>query len=262
MSLKEKTGLAMYTVHQTVLKDMGAAFEKLAALGYRGMEFYGELENFPPEDVRAALDNSGMAITGWHIDWKRLHEESFQHTVQHLLKSGCTTAIVQCLGGKWNIGHDQSQECRDRWLYYAEWMNRASEQLKKEGLRLGYHNHEHEFLLKYEEKSVYDLLYENLEPDIVMELDSGNCIEGGGDPLEVLKKYKDRKVLLHLKPYSLKKGFDVVLGDGDDANDWRAILHQPWVDFEWLLVESENTALPEMENAGKCLENLKKYLDQ
>lgn len=261
MGLKEKTGLAMYTVHRAVHEDMGAAFEKAAALGYRGMEFYGEPENFPAKDVRAALRNSGLEITGWHIGYRRLHEESFQNTVQHLQSCGCTTAVIQCLGGKWNIGHDQSRECKDRWLYYAEWMNRTGERLKKEGLCLGYHNHEHEFLLKYDEKSVYDLLYENLSPDIVMELDSGNCIEGGGDPLSVLEKYKDRRVLLHLKPYSFQRGFDVVLGDEDDANDWQALLHQPWVSFERILVESENTALPEMENAERCLENLKRYLD-
>lgn len=259
MSLAEKTGLAMYTVHQAVEKNMEAAFEKIAALGYRGIEFYGELEKFPADNVRGALKNSGMEITGWHVDWKSLHEESFQNTVQYLQKVGCRTAIVQCLGGKWNVGHNQSQECKDRWIYYIEWMNQVNEQLKKEGISLGYHNHEHEFVLHYDGKSVYDLLYENLAPDIVMELDSGNCIEGGADPLTVLEKYSDRRVTLHLKPYSLQRGFDVVLGDVDDANDWQAILHQQWVNFEHILVESENTTLSEMENAGRCLENLKKY---
>lgn len=251
----------MFTVHRAVLADMRAAFEKVAALGYRGIEFYGELENFPAVKVRTALKSSGLEITGWHVDYGGLREESFQNTVRHLQSCGCTMAIIPCLGGKWNIGHDQSRECRDRWLYYAEWMNRVNRRLKKEGLCLGYHNHEHEFLIRYGQKSVYDLLYENLSPDIVMELDSGNCVEGGGNPAAVLEKYKDRRALLHLKPYSFQRGFDVVLGEEDDANDWQALLHQPGGNLERILVESENTALPEMENAKKCLENLKKYLD-
>ena len=260
MELTEKTGLAMYTVHQTVKQDMRNAFIKLSDMGYRGIEFYGELENFPEENVKNALSDGGVKIVGWHLDWKRLHEESFGRTVQHLQGCGCDLAVVQCLGGKWNVGHDRSRECKDRWLYYIEWLNQVSEQLKKEGIRLAYHNHEHEFALFYGGKSVYDIMYENLSTDVVMELDSGNCIEGGGDPLKVLEKYKDRQIILHLKPYSKQKGFDVVLGDEWDDNDWNAILHQSWTDFEWLLVESENCRLPEMENAVGCIDNLRKYL--
>lgn len=250
----------MYTVHQAVEMNMKNAFMKLSDLGYRGIEFYGELENFPEEKVRDALHGSGMEIVGWHLDWKRLHEKSFGSTVGHLQKCGCRLAVVQCLGGKWNVGHDQSEECKDRWLYYVEWMNQVNERIRREGIRLAYHNHEHEFTLHYDEKTVYDLLYENLSSDIVMELDSGNCIEGGGDPLRVLEKYRDRQIVLHLKPYSRQKGFDVVLGDESDENDWNALLHQPWTEFEWLLVESENGSLPEMENAARCIENLSKYL--
>ena len=164
------------------------------------------------------------------------------------------------MGGKWNVGHDPSGECEDRWLYYTEWLNQVGEQLKGEGIRLAYHNHEHEFFLHYGGKTVYDIMYENLSPDIVMELDTGNCIEGGGDPLKVLEKYRDRQIILHLKPYSRQKGFDVVLGDESDDNDWNAILHQSRTQFEWLLVESENGKLPEMENAGRCIDNLQKYI--
>lgn len=262
MDLRKKTGIAMYTVHHAAEKGIADTFIKLSGMGYQGVEFFGELEKFPADQVRRALQAGGMAVTGWHLDWKRLHEDSFYNTIEHLLKCGCTMAVVQCLGGKWNVGHDQNGENRDRWLYYAEWMNRVSEQAKREGLRLAYHNHEHEFALHYDGKSVYDLLYENLSPEIVMELDSGNCIEGGADPVQVIEKYRDRPMILHLKPYSRKKGFEIVLGDSEDENDWQTILCRSGKQFEWLLVESENTVLPEMENAVMCMKNLKKYLTQ
>ena len=260
MNLTEKTGLAMYTVHQAVEKDLKGTFKKLSDMGYRGIEFYGELERFPEEKVKDALENGGLEIVGWHLDWKRLHEESFGSTVRHLQSCGCDLAVVQCLGGKWNVGHDQSGECKDRWLYYIDWLNRVSEQLKKEEICLAYHNHEHEFSLCYGGETVYDIMYGNLAPDIVMELDSGNCIEGGGDPLKILERYRDRQVVLHLKPYSRQKGFDIVLGDEADDNDWGAILHQRWTEFEWLLVESENSCLPELENADRCMDSLRTYI--
>lgn len=78
--------------------------------------------------------------------------------------------------------------------------------------------------------------------------------------MQILKQYHDRDVLLHLKPWSYDRGFDVVLGETDDANDWERILKPETKDCMWLLVESENTALPELENAERCMRGLKKYL--
>lgn len=260
MKWMDKTGLAMYTLHEAVNKNMEAAFEQAAAIGAHGMEFYGELEAFRPGQVINALQSSGLVMTGWHLDWGRLHGKTFYHTVEYLQKCGCTMVVIQCLGGKWNVGHDQSGECLDRWIYYAEWMNDVNERLRKEGIRLGYHNHEHEFALHYDGKTVYDILYGQLERSIIMELDSGNCIEGGGNPVDVLERYQDRELILHLKPYSVQNGFDVILGEQDDANDWKALLEKGAERSSWLLLESENTALLEMENVEKCFQGLKKYL--
>lgn len=91
-----------------------------------------------------------------------------------------------------------------------------------------------------------------------MEFDSGNCIEGGDDPLRVLRKYQGRPMILHMKPYSHTLGFETTLGAPEDANDWAAILANGC--FEWMLVESECTTLPEEENARLCIQGLRSYL--
>ena len=89
---------------------------------------------------------------------------------------------------------------------------------------------------------------------------TGNCIEGGDDPMRILKKYKNREMLLHLKPYSYVNGFDTIIGAQDDANDWKAILDPVNKEYSWLLVESENEQLPEMKNAQLCIQGMKKYI--
>ena len=53
----------------------------------------------------------------------------------------------------------------------------------------------------------------------------------------------------------------MVLGDGDDANDWGGILDPDAQNCRWLLVESENASLPEMKNAGLCMRGLKQYFN-
>ena len=253
-------GLGMYTVFESAQKDMTNSFVQLAQMGYTGMEFYGEPADFPADRVIHALQESGLALTGWHIEWRNLQEKTFGPTVEYLHKVGCPMAIIPCLGGKWNVGHDSSEECKDRWLYYIEDLNHIYEKLQKEGLGMGYHNHEHEFQLHYDGQTVFDLLYENFAPGIVMEFDSGNCIEGGANPLEVLRKHAERPKILHLKPYSKKEGFDVVLGSEQDDNNWKEILKDSGADFKWLLIESEDRALPEMTNAKLCMEGLRRFL--
>lgn len=252
-----KYGLGMYTVHKSVKQDMYGTFLKLAEMGYRAIEFYGEMD-FDVKAVRSALQDSGLTMTGWHVEWRDLQKDRYEDTVKYLQQLGCPTAVIPCLGGKWQVAHEPSEECKDIWLYYADEINRISEKLKKEGIRTGYHNHEHEFQLVYEGKRVFNLLFDNLSEEVIMEFDSGNCIEGGADPVEILSSYPKRDVILHLKPYSPKLGFDIVLGSAEDANDWNRILKHR--DYLWYLIESENTLLPEAENAALCLQGLQKYM--
>ena len=64
--------------------------------------------------------------------------------------------------------------------------------------------------------------------------------------------------VLHIVAHA--KGFDVVLGDDDDENDWPAILKANPANTLQLIVESENAVLPEFENAQRCLDGLRKFL--
>jgi len=255
----EKTGLAMYTVHQSADRDLAGTLTQVAVMGYRGIEFYGAPQR-EPRMVRDALAQSGLVLTGWHIEWRELQPDRFERTVAYLQEVGCPLAVVPCLGGKWNIAHTPSQENEQTWKAHISWLNETAYRLDQAGIRTGYHNHEHEFQLQYGGKPLFDYLFDQLCEKIVMEFDTGNCIEGGDDPVRVLEKYRGRDIILHLKPFSRQQGFDVVLGDRQDQNNWQTIVNPQRYPFEWCLVESENTRLPELENARLCMEGLRRYL--
>lgn len=253
-------GVAMYTVHRAVAEDISATFGALRDMGYEEIEFYGALEDFDPAKTRQALRESGLHMTGWHTEWRELQPDRRDKTLDSLAEYGCPVAVVPCLGGKWHIGHDESGERLDTWLRYVDELNALAGVAAARGLRLGYHNHDHEFRLRYAGKCVYYWLFDRLDPDILLEFDTGNCIEGGGNPCEVLRRYAGRGVLLHLKPFSHTAGFDITLDAPGDANDWDAIFAVPGVRFEALLVESEAAHLPEMENARLCMDGLRHIL--
>jgi sugar phosphate isomerase/epimerase len=97
---------------------------------------------------------------------------------------------------------------------------------------------------------------------VVLELDTGNAIEGGGDPVQVMARHAARKKLIHLKPWSRQAGFEVTLGDPGDENDYPAIIAAAGENCEWLIVESEDFRTDELDNAQMCLAALKKLLEK
>lgn len=259
MERRSHVGLAMYTIHHSASVDMKAAFETAAAMGYKGIEFYGE-PVFDPSKIKEALSSSGLAFTGWQIEWRDLQPSALERTIRYLTDVECPLAVVPCLGGKWNIAHTKEQECEEVWKQHIQWLNQTETVLSRYGIRMGYHNHEHEFELHYDGKPLFDYLFDSLSETIVMELDSGNCIEGGDDPVRVLEKYQSRPKILHLKPFSRTRGFNTTLGAEDDENDWASMVGSGRYSYEWMLVESENDVLSEQENCRLCMEGLKKFL--
>ncbi len=254
-----KKGIAMYTVHKSAGRDLYGTFQKVRELGVEEIEFFGPM-TFDTKEIRRALSDNGMTITGWHSEWADLQEETFGKTVSYLQEAGCPVAVIPCLGGHWNIGHTEEEECREVWLRHFDTFATIQEKLKKEGLETGYHNHSHEFELSYDGKTLFEFIFDTLPREVIIEFDSGNCIEGGGDPMKVLEKYRDRDMILHLKPWSRTNGFDTYIGAPDDENDWRKILDPEVKTYRHLLVESENAVLDEMTNLSLCMEGMNRFL--
>lgn len=251
--------IGMVTVHREALADMPGTFRALAAMGYQGIEFYGK-PSFDVTAVRRALGESGLELTGWHVEWRNLRPDAIAGTVKYLKAVGCKRAIVPCLGGKWNVGHSAEEDYRALWEDYTVALNGIACRLADHGIQAGYHNHAHEFQLVYDGERVFDILFQRLEPSVILELDTGNAIEGGADPADELMKYKGRPVLLHCKPYSAQSGFDVALGAPEDQNDWRGILAACKRDCLAYVVESESALAGGLENAGACLRGLMQFL--
>lgn len=252
--------LGMYTVFQNAQRDFENTIHQVAQMGYQGIEMYGEPADFPASRVSGALRDEGLALVGWHIEWRHLQEAALEETVGFCKEAGLTCVIIPCLGGKWAVAHTPDQECEALWDAYLERMESIRARLAREGIRLGYHNHEHEFQIRYGGRTLFDKLYGALNEKVIMELDSGNAIEGGADPVRVLKQRKGRRVFLHCKPYSHTDAFDVAVGETGDANDWPAMVKAADDTCEWLIIESESSRLSEMENARVCIKGLKASL--
>ena len=85
----------------------------------------------------------------------------------------------------------------EQMIPFVDVMNTYTEALEKEGIMLAYHNHEVEF---DHNKGVtaLDYIMEHC-PLLKLELDVGWVKFAGYDPLELMDKYQDRLIIVHLK---------------------------------------------------------------
>ena len=194
-------------------KDFEGSFEKLAKIGYTGVEFAG-YHNLDAQEMKKLLDNNGLKAVGTHIGVDKMLNEP-EKEIEYNLAVGNKNLIVPYCPIK----------SKDDTLKLAEDFNKFGEICKKYGAVFGYHNHAHEFALDNGEY-LFDILMDNTSPDLVKaEIDVFWVAYAGLDVLETLKKYKSRLPLIHLKELeNMETRANVSLGKG--IIDFKAIKEQ------------------------------------
>ena len=245
-------GLELYSVRNELKADLMATVHDVAKLGYEGVEFYSPYFSWTPDyarEVRAQLD--GLGISCWST-----HNDSQSFTEKGLVKA---IELNRILGSKYVVmAHPGTVKGMDGWKHVADTLNQSIEPLKAAGMRPGYHNHDLEFH-EIEGKKPIDIIA-STEKAVGLQVDVGGCIQGGGDPVALIRKHPGRVFSLHCKEYSTdpKKGFRVLIGEG--VAPWKKIIEaaEKVGVVEYYLIEQEGADLPPMETAGLCLKAFKK----
>ncbi|HKA59969.1 MAG TPA: sugar phosphate isomerase/epimerase, partial [Gemmatimonadales bacterium] len=102
----------------------------------------------------------------------------------------------------------------DGWREWADRFNAAGAVARKAGIWLGFHN-EANHQKPIEGKVPLDVFIERLDPTVTrLQLDVGNMLIGGGDPMQYLQKYPNRFWSFHLKDVVADRSSDTRLGTG------------------------------------------------
>ena len=190
------------------------------------MKMFGitELEgNVPhgmtPEAFKKLCDERGISIPSTGGDYNQLVRNP-DSIADIALKLGAK--YVMCA---W-IGHKRGAFSLENAKQAVQDFNKIGKALKERGLTFCYHAHGFEFQ-KYGDGTLLDYIIQNTTPQYVsFEMDVLWIMHGGGAnaPIDLLKKYKKRWKLMHVK--DLKRGIvgdltggtpaenDVVLGEG------------------------------------------------
>jgi sugar phosphate isomerase/epimerase len=241
-------GLQLYTVREDCKKDFPGTIAKVAKLGYKGVEFAGFYER-PAKEVRKMLDDNRLLCFGSHTAIDLLSNEKLAATMEYNRTIGNKFVIVPWLDRK-------TLKTKADWLTKAKAFNELADKTRSEGVHIGYHAHQGDFL-PIDGETPWDLLFGNTSKEVCMQLDTGNAMQGGGDPVAILKKYPGRSLTIHLKEFS-KTNPKALIGDGDVK--WKEILEvcETIGGTQYYILEEESGAYLPLESAELSLKGFKK----
>lgn len=242
-------GLQLYSVREDCKKDMAAVLKAVGKMGYQGVEFAGYFDH-KAEDLRKMLDENKLKCCGTHTGIDTLLEDQFDKTVAFNKTLGNRFLIVP------SLPHDRTasvEALQGTGKLFTELAAKA----KPHKMRVGYHAHAGD-LKKIGDKTAWEILFEAAGPEVVMQLDTSNCLDGGGDPVAILKKFPGRATTVHLKEHGGKKG--AVIGEGEV--NWKEVIQlcRTTAGTRWFIVEQESYAGAPLDSVKACLENLHKLL--
>jgi sugar phosphate isomerase/epimerase len=240
-------GLQLYSVRQDCEKDLPGVLKAVAKMGYEGVEFAGYYGR-NAKQLRELLDQNGLKCCGTHIGLDTLLGDALKGTIEFNRTLGNKYLIVSSLPGN---RMDSAEAVKQTAKVFTE----LAEKAKTEQMLVGFHAHGGDFR-RFDGETAWDILFSNAGPDVVMQLDIGNCISGGGDPIAILKKFPKRSATIHLKEHGGKRG--AVVGEGDVKWDVVFRLCETTGGTEWYIVEQESYAAPPLESVKLCLESLRK----
>ena len=182
---------------------------KMAArYGYHGIEpFQDDIPQYlkqPPEEFKAVLDASGLALCtigsgGQYLDSARIQEtiENNAARARYIAHFGCQHLKINLSK---RVGAENLSPANGKTL--AAHLNEVGKRTADAGIKLAFHPHAWTLV---ERQPELDMMMEMTDPRLVsLVLDTGHATLGGIDPLKCLRDYYPRIAAIHLKDAEAK----------------------------------------------------------
>ena len=183
-------GVQLYTLRNETSTDFLGTLEKVAKLGFHGVEFagYGDI---PAKQMRQALDNLGLKAISSHVGMTLLETE-LERQIEYNLEIGSKFIVCPWL---------PIEQLKDETAFSKTMADfrMIGETIKRSGLEFAYHNHDFEFQ-QVNGSYILDRMYQEVDADLMkVEMDLYWVKKAGENPRDYLLQYKGRTPLLHVK---------------------------------------------------------------
>jgi len=203
-----RVGLELYAVRDAMRADPEGTMQAVRDMGYDDVELLWSFDNFgrTPAQVKATLDETGLHAPSAHIA-PELLQGDWDQAIADATLIGQEYLIVPSLPAETNTS-------LDAWKKWADLFNEAGAKARVGGIWLAFHN-EPNHMAPLDGQVPYEVFVDRTDPGAVRhQLDTGNMLMGGSDPMQYLARYRDRYFTFHVKDVAADRSSDVELGKG------------------------------------------------
>jgi sugar phosphate isomerase/epimerase len=200
--MDRRIGAQYFTIRKEVktLEDFELACKKVSDIGYKVVQISGM--PLKAKEMREVLDKYNLEVVTTHKGYMDFIED-IDEVIDYNKTLGCRV----CGLGMMPKEYADSNAKVTRML---KALGRAAEELQKEGLVFGYHNHSIEFIPVDGKRTIFDRMVEETNPDnFQFILDTYWLQVGGKTPQDVIRQIGKRAPIVHFKDFTI------------EASDWK-----------------------------------------
>ena len=261
---KKKIGLQLYSLRDAMPKDPKATLKTIAGFGYTEIETYGyedgKLFGLTARDFASYCKSIGLKVPSGHYSTGQAKPSvkgtlinDWERAVADAKEIGQEFMIIAWLD-------PTERKSLDDYKKVCDLINKNAEICKNYGIRIGYHNHEFEFM-PLEGQVPYDLMLSLLDKKTVsMELDLYWTSFANVNPVDYFTKYPGRFEQWHVKDMDKsdpKKQVDF----GTGRIDYKSLFAQAKLSgLKHFYIEQEQYPVSSLESIKSCIGNFKKMM--
>jgi sugar phosphate isomerase/epimerase len=245
--MNKPISLQMYTLRNECEENFVETLEKVAALGFEGVEFAGYY-GLSSAEVKELLNRLNLKVSSSHISIDKL-ENDLENVIQFEKEIGNTRIVCPFL--------PPERRNKEEYTKLVSTFNQIGKRLAEEGMTFSYHNHDFE-LERFDGKTGLEIIFDGTNPEYVKaEFDIYWLKRAGEDPVEWIKKYSDRTPLVHLKDMTTD-GEQLFAELGTGGIDLQPVLDQGKnSNVEWWVIEQDQCKGSPLESIEKSINYLK-----
>jgi sugar phosphate isomerase/epimerase len=177
----------LYSVRDQFAEDPAAVLRRLAEIGFRHVEPYGVLQNV--DTLRTGLPDNGLTAPTAHAQ--------LIGADQHAVFAAAAELGIEVVIDPF-VGTERWQDRGDIGAT-ADALNAAAKLAAEHGVRVGYHNHWWELESRLDGRSAFEVFADQLDPALVLEVDTYWATAGGENAPDLLRRLGDRVRAIHVK---------------------------------------------------------------
>jgi len=201
---QKNIGLQLYSLRDSIMRDVPGTIEKVAKMGYKFVEPAGyrdgKFYNIEPAEFKALCDKNGLLVISSHTSRPLPDSTNYEETMAWW--DACIDAHVAA-GAQFIVQPSMGRhayESIENIKQWCDYFNEVGAKCNAKGIRFGYHNHSQEFTTVFGDTILYDFMLQNTDPaKVTFQLDLYWCVEGGKNPIDYFNKYPGRFELWHIK---------------------------------------------------------------